>query len=267
MKFSIVTPTYNSKEYIEETLLSVLYQSGDFSIEHIVVDGLSTDGTNQILRDFESRLISGEIKPKVKDYKFRWISEKDDGMYDAILKGFSMSSGDIMAWINSDDKYQQDSFKGVSKALSNDKTLWIKGITDYILEDGSVKKGFLYNYSQFLIKKGIYGTVGRYIQQDSVFWKRELWNSVQYNDIRKYKLAGDFRLWQLFAEISPLRSIDVPVSCFRKRSGQLSAKIEEYRNEVDRTVSINLFEKICLKLYFFLEKIFTLLTNKWEKSL
>lgn len=89
---SIVTPSYQQGGYIEDTLLSVARQSYD-AIEHIVVDGGSTDGTTDVLRRHED------------EYALRWTSEPDEGQADAINKGFAAAEGEIVGWINSDDFY------------------------------------------------------------------------------------------------------------------------------------------------------------------
>jgi glycosyltransferase involved in cell wall biosynthesis len=91
MKVSIITPSLNSVDTIEDTLLSVENQS-HADIEHIVVDGDSTDGTVDIIKKHESRLA-------------KWVSEKDQGIYDAMNKGISMASGDIIGILNSNDVY------------------------------------------------------------------------------------------------------------------------------------------------------------------
>jgi len=89
---SIVTPSYNQGEFIEETLRSVKNQTYD-NVEHIVVDGGSTDETLDLLKGYESQ------------YELRWISEPDDGQSDAVNKGFEMANGEIVGWLNSDDVY------------------------------------------------------------------------------------------------------------------------------------------------------------------
>ena len=88
---SIITPSYNQAKYIRETIESVLNQDYP-NIEYIVIDGGSTDETLEILEEYKGKLT--------------YISEKDDGQSDAINKGFKMAKGDILAWINSDDKYE-----------------------------------------------------------------------------------------------------------------------------------------------------------------
>ena len=91
---SIITPSYNQAQFIEDTLDSVRNQTYD-DVEHIVMDGGSDDGTVEILEEYE----------QYDDYDLRWVSEPDGGQSDAINRGFERSDGDIVAWLNSDDVY------------------------------------------------------------------------------------------------------------------------------------------------------------------
>ena len=99
-KVSIITPSYNQGQFIERTILSVLEQDYP-NVEYIVMDGGSTDNTVEILKKYEDRLI--------------WKSEPDKGMSDAINKGFRMATGEIIAWINSDDIYQPGAIEFVAR--------------------------------------------------------------------------------------------------------------------------------------------------------
>ena len=96
MKFSIITVTYNSASTLRDTIESVLTQTYT-DIEYIIVDGLSKDNTINIIKEYES-LFNGRM---------RWISEKDNGLYDAMNKGFKMATGDVIGIINSDDLFSE----------------------------------------------------------------------------------------------------------------------------------------------------------------
>ena len=111
MKISILTPSYNQKKFIEKNILSVLKQEYE-NFEHIIIDGGSTDGTIDILKKYKH---------------LKWISEKDEGQADALNKGFSMSSGDIIGWINSDDYYCNNIFQDISRIFKNDGPMWVVG--------------------------------------------------------------------------------------------------------------------------------------------
>jgi glycosyltransferase len=94
MKVTIITVTYNSEKYLEESILSVMNQTYT-NIEHIIIDGKSTDGTINIIKKYEKNIA-------------KWVSESDRGMYDAINKGMEISTGDIIGILNSDDILSQN---------------------------------------------------------------------------------------------------------------------------------------------------------------
>src|SRR5665647_3247451 len=113
-KITIITPVYNRAQYLEATILSVLNQ-GYANLEYIIIDGGSTDGTIEIIKKYESQLAY-------------WVSEPDQGMYYALQKGFDKASGDIMAWLNSDDMYHANSLFVVADIFSTFEDVdWIMG--------------------------------------------------------------------------------------------------------------------------------------------
>jgi glycosyltransferase involved in cell wall biosynthesis len=106
-KFSIVTPSFNQRAYIEDALLSVKNQAY-LRVEHIVIDGGSTDGTQDVLREYASRPGWSHLQ---------WTSEPDQGQSDALNKGFRRASGEIVGWLNSDDRYRGECFSMVAEAF------------------------------------------------------------------------------------------------------------------------------------------------------
>ncbi|MDZ7776448.1 MAG: glycosyltransferase family 2 protein [Bacteroidales bacterium] len=129
MKFSIITPCFNAENFIEDAIKSVLSQEG-VDLEHIVVDGGSNDRTIEILKKYTH---------------VKWISEKDRGQSDAMNKGFEMSTGDIIGYLNADDYYMPDIFKIVLKYF-NQGAYFVQGKIKveredktYFLNDGKTK--------------------------------------------------------------------------------------------------------------------------------
>lgn len=232
MKFSIITPVYNTERWIAETIESVLSQAGDFEIEYIIRDGVSTDGTLAIIETYQQRMKTGVYPIRCLGITFSCISEKDGGMYAAINKGFAQASGDVFAWINADDRYEPDAFQKIQTTFKKFPEIqWLKGITGTIDEHGERQKSGVCNlYQQEWLKQGIYGQEAYFVEQDSVFWKPELWKKIRSvpEDLR---YAGDYWLWRAFAEYTPLWSINASISNFRKRAGQLSKDVSAYKKE------------------------------------
>ncbi len=232
MKFSIVTPSFNSERFIAETIESVLSQKGDFEIEYVIVDSASSDNTIPIIKRYQALLHEGQYTIKCKGVTLKYVSEKDNGMYDAINQGFSMASGDVYAWINSDDIYLPGAFDVIAKSFRTyPEVMWLKGITSYINQFSAIyQAGKCFLYNQQWIQIGMYGRELYFIQQDSVFWRSDLWKTAGGTDT-ELKRAGDYALWIKFARYAPLYSVNATVSCFRKVAGQISEDLDAYTNE------------------------------------
>ena len=235
LKFSIVTPTYNSAEYLEDCIRSVQGQKYR-NFKHIIVDGGSTDGTLDIIRKYEGT------------YPMKWISEKDNGMYDAINKGFGMASGDIYSWINSDDMYLPWTLQAVAGVMRRGNVEWCKGRNAYYTEDGSMyfhsSKWAARAVPTSWIRKGYCDNrISGFLQQESMFWKADLWNKAGGID-SKYRLAGDYHLWVKFAGFATLFTLNTVLAGFRVHKGQLSSDMNRYYSELPRNT---LARKICRK--------------------
>ena len=221
-KISYVTPVYNQVEYIEQTILSVINQDYP-NYEYIVVDGGSTDGTLDIIRKYESRI-------------FKWVSEPDTGMYNALNKGFHLTSGEIMGWINGDDILLPGAFFNMYKLFDDlPQVNWIQGLNSFLNA-----KGHLINTQvpkKFSLVKFLNGDF-KWIQQESTFWRRDLWEKAGGKLDDRLKLAGDFELWFRFFQFTKLYNTSIPIGAWRKREGQLSAsQLENYLAEVEQIIN------------------------------
>ncbi|MDE2173478.1 MAG: glycosyltransferase [Patescibacteria group bacterium] len=251
MKFSIVTPVHNGANYIAETIESVLSQKGDFGIDYIVADGASTDRTMEIVQSYANRVSAGQYPLRCKSATLRHFSRKDRGMYDALEKGFALTSGDVMAYLNADDRYLPGAFATVASILARYPDIaWVKGINTACDEDGTLTaQGSCLLYRQDWLQKGMYGRSAYFVQQDSVFWRRTLWEKAR-PAINSFRLAGDYVLWIAFAAHAPLWSFNRRVSVFRERPGQLSATMDPYRQEQESIAPHHFFLEKRVLVFF-----------------
>jgi glycosyltransferase involved in cell wall biosynthesis len=156
-KISVVTPSYNQGNFLEETILSVLGQ-GYQNLEYIIIDGGSTDNSVDVIKKYESRLTF-------------WVSEKDKGQSDAINKGFAKATGDIMCWLNSDDMYLPGALKFVAGQLNVLKEELLFGNAFHFKEGTYVSRGSnVVDRSNDLDLR-----IFDYIIQPSSFWTRKVW--------------------------------------------------------------------------------------------
>ncbi|MBD2236368.1 glycosyltransferase [Aulosira sp. FACHB-113] len=161
MKFSIITPSFNSEKTIEKTILSVISQKRDSAIEYIIIDGGSTDKTCEFMQ-------------KYADSIDVFVSEPDNGPYDAMNKGVSLATGDIIGIINSDDWYHDKAMKIVESAFLQNPDIdiiyapvdnYFSGNFIATFMPGSLDKlpiRFTLNHPSCFIKKTAYDLVGLY---------------------------------------------------------------------------------------------------------
>ncbi|UPU36500.1 glycosyltransferase [Geomonas paludis] len=224
-RLTIVTPSYNQAEYLEECLDSVLSQ-GYPNLEYIVMDGGSSDGSVEIIKKYEKHL----------SY---WQSRPDGGHYAAVNEGFRRATGEVLAWINSDDKYHPGALHLVGDAfLGCPEVEWLTGSPTLWDSDGKAA-GFSSEPPAWCREKYLRGEVNApFIQQESTFWRRSLWEKVGGLDAA-FALAGDLELWARFFRHARLYTLHAPLGGFRSRPGEgqrSEAHLESYNREAERVV-------------------------------
>jgi glycosyltransferase involved in cell wall biosynthesis len=209
VKVSIVTPSFNQGPFIEKTIRSVLSQKGDFELEYLVVDGGSTDETLSILRRYQASL--------------RFVSERDAGQSDAINKGFRMTSGEVVAWLNSDDTYQPGALDAVVRTLSDTSARWCFGECRIIDEQDREVRRAISLYKRWVSRRySRRRLVGRnFISQPATFFTRGLIDEAGPID-PSFHLAMDYDLWLRFARIAEPAFVPRALANFRWHGGSKS---------------------------------------------
>jgi hypothetical protein len=204
---SIVTPSLNQAQYLPKTLESVLSQNYA-PLEYVVIDGGSRDESAEIIRGYQEQLAY-------------WVSEPDAGHADALNKGFARTSGDVMAWINSSDVYYPWTFETVSEIFTQLPGVeWIMGMPTQFASVGgprSVQRGYFNVYD---VLAGRY----RWIQQESVFWRRSLWNRAGGHLDESLGFAADFELWLRFFRLAPLYHVETVLGGWRSHDDSLGSQ-------------------------------------------
>ncbi len=187
LKISIVTPSYNQAKFIEECLRSVREQNYP-AVEHIVVDGASTDGTVEILKRYSETPGCEHLC---------WISEPDEGQSDALNKGFRVATGDIIGWLNSDDRYRPGCFSQIAEAFEKHRHAdVIYGDYTWINERGDLLRiRREIEFSQFILS---YHRV-LYIPTTATFFQSRIFHNGNFPDV-KYGYAMDYEFFLRLAQ-------------------------------------------------------------------
>jgi glycosyltransferase involved in cell wall biosynthesis len=226
-KFSVITPCFNAESYIQETIRSVtgqtIFQNGSALLEYIICDGGSKDETVKIAE--------ASFKD-ARNCEYRIISGPDNGMYDALVKGLQLITGDYCSYINAGDLYCSQSFEILSDILTDERIQWITGLRVLINESSQIVSVRLpFRYKRSFIRKGYYGKILPFIQQESTFWRSELNQKIDFNYLRTLKLAGDYYLWTRFSEVTALFIAGSYLGAFRIHKGQQSENGAAYFKE------------------------------------
>jgi glycosyltransferase involved in cell wall biosynthesis len=206
---SIVTPSYNQAPFLEQAMLSVLRQEHR-PLEYIVMDGGSTDGSMEIIQRHADQLAA-------------WVSERDGGQYDAINKGFARSTGEIMGWLNSDDQLTPWALSIVAEIFQScPEVEWLTTLSQIRWDIAGRAVRCLpqsgYSRAGFLAGENLprdHGFSTGWIQQESTFWRRSLWEQAGGEVGARFRLAGDFDLWARFFQHAELYGVETPLGGFR----------------------------------------------------
>jgi hypothetical protein len=229
-RITIVTPSFNQAAYLETTLRSVLDQQYA-NLEYMVFDGGSRDGSVDLIRRHADRLAY-------------WVSQPDGGQMDAVGQGFARSTGEIMAWLNSDDVLCPWTLRTVSRIFCDlPEVQWLSTRSQLLLDSAGEAIGLLtlpgaartwfYQGRHLGNQRGFIG----YIQQEATFWRRSLWEAAGARVDASLSMAGDFELWARFFRHADLAMTDVPLAGFRVHGAQKTAQIDVYYREAEAVLA------------------------------
>jgi glycosyltransferase involved in cell wall biosynthesis len=235
-RISILTPSYNQGDYIEENIISVLNQNYQ-NFEHIIIDGGSTDNTLNVLKKYKH---------------LKWVSERDKGQADALNKGLYMADGEIIGWINSDDYYEKNIFNSVATAFNIKETQWVIGNIIYLYSDSKDSQKKIspnITYENLLKNPDI-------VKQPATFFRKSAleivggWNPALY-------MVMDYDLWLRMSRLSDPFMVNKNWAYFRIHGDQKTSfkNIMLQIKELDvilKKEGVSLHLKIKTKKYFYI---------------
>lgn len=227
---SIITPCRNSGDRLAATLDAIRSQKGvldgSLQLQHIVVDGNSTDCTHEVIEQNQHPFLTV-------------ISERDTGMYDALAKGLRMAKGDIIGYLNAGDLLLPGALEVLVDIFAQPDVDWVTGYSTHVNDKSQITGSWPpFRYRREFILNGFYATPTYpvCIQQESTFWSQRLNQSIPWARLREFRLAGDYFLWTEFAKQAELHSVMSILGAFRIHAGQLSEASDQYQAEVQSMI-------------------------------
>ncbi|MGN6368552.1 MAG: glycosyltransferase [Phycisphaerae bacterium] len=225
-RISIVTPAYNYGRFLEETILSVKNQNYP-NVEHIVIDGGSTDNTREVIEKYRHLLAYS-------------VSEKDRGQSDAINKGFAKATGEIFTWVNADDMLAPGALHGMALAFWSSGADMVAGICEQyrngrLLEKHMTSCGDGELPAEELLDLEGRWMAGQFFMQPEVMFTRELWERAGGHVEVGLHYSMDYELWLRFAAAkAKLHVVGRSVCWFRHHEEQKTSAVEKFLPELTR---------------------------------
>ena len=238
-KISVVTPTLNQASFIEETIQSVLGQ-GYPDLEYRVVDGGSTDNTLDILKRYDGQL--------------SWLSEADSGQANAVNKGLRLATGDVLAFLNSDDLYEPGALLTVGEYFANHaEAAWLTGKCINIDQFGKVIRQRTRLYKNVFLTLNQYSIlqVLNFISQPATFWRRTATQRIGFLDERLH-YTMDYEYWLRLGKQYRLHFIPRDLACFRIHRASKSGST--IRHQFDEELAVA--SRYCSPMLLFMHRLY-----------
>lgn len=253
-RISIITPSYNQGQFIEETIQSILHQDYP-NLEYIIIDGGSTDQTVEIIKKYETQI----------SY---WVSEPDRGQTHAINKGLAQATGDILAYLNSDDYYLPGVFHQVAAYFQqHPNTDLLHGRCRYVNEQGEKigeQLGNIQSLEEILDLWDVWWKKRQFVQPE-VFWTKRIAERVgEFTEALHYVMDYDY--WRRILQTSgQVGCIDQELSCFRFTANQKSNQSQQVAEELlslvqpllwDQAVNMPIRKRLLLQQKWLYQAVF-----------
>lgn len=217
-RISVVMPSFNPGRFLEEAIKSVLVQNYP-DLELIIIDGGSTDGSVDVIHRFDSEIAY-------------WVSEPDQGLYDALNKGFAQATGEVMAWLSADDKFTPWALNAVGGLFGDlPEVDWVTSLFPLFWNEHGIAvrcEHYLgFTRAEFMRGEALPGRTWyarSWLQLESTFWRESLWHRAGGCFDDSMQAAGDFDLWARFFELEELYGVETPLGGFRRHGNQLSVR-------------------------------------------
>ena len=230
MRISIVTPCFNQRSFLQQTLRSILSQSGDFELTSIIIDGGSTDGTLEFLQS-------------LTDPRIKWTSQPDRGQAHALNKGLEQAEDGVIGWLNSDDLYTPNALAAVMQAFEDPDVKWAIGRCQNIDAQGNIIRPAITRYKDHHLAHYSYRKLLRenFISQPAVFWRTDFGQEAGTLD-ESLHYTMDYDLWLRMGRLAEPLILDRVLAQFRIHSASKSGKVSREQFDEGYRVATRYFE-------------------------